>query len=117
MSQRWAGVDQLVRELGGLRVWADRIARADTQRTVVAAAEAAISSAAEAVSRTIDAEDEEALILAWEAIVQAQDVLARAATPAATGRGLRRPSHRPEDLRRTATALLAKARTGGTPDP
>jgi hypothetical protein len=105
---RWRVVDQLLRELGSLRVEANRRYQEQPQleAAVTSAIEGAIRNAADAVDRTIDADDDEVLIQAWEAVVVAQDTLAARRDESARAR---QNVTRSLELRRAAARLMMNA--------
>jgi hypothetical protein len=117
MSDRWAAVDHLVRELGGLRVEVTKVTTGSAvEAAVVAALEVAMRRAADAVDRTIDTEDDEVVVQAWEAIVMARNTLAGLMD---TGRRTEQIVTRSHDLRREAARLMMDAmalrRSGTSP--
>ena len=105
MSDRWGAVDQLIRELGGLRAEATEILHGGRplEAAVAAAVEQSIRQAADAVDRTIDGDDDEVLIQAWEAVLLAQNSLAAVRGTAERSRVI---VARSQDLRKRAAELM-----------
>jgi hypothetical protein len=101
----WRAVDQLLRELGGLRAEANRAYQKgpELEAQVASAVEDAIRQAADAVDRTIDADDDEILVEAWEAILVAQETVAGLRVETARAR---QNVIRSVDLRRAAAKLM-----------
>ena len=77
MPTRWTVFDQMVRELGSLRVAATRMEDArDTAEGFEVAR--ALADAATAVCRFVVDDDQQVLLDTWAAIARAQDVVRRA---------------------------------------
>jgi hypothetical protein len=77
LSHDWAKLDDLLRELGAMRVEADDAKRRLTDDAVRDRIEQALCEAATAVDGTIDRiSDREHLLSAWEQIVLARDAIA-----------------------------------------
>src|SRR5262245_47200204 len=75
-ASRWLMVDQMIQELGALRVDA-QIATYDVDLRVAQVVHRAIEAAVRAVDVTVrNPGDDENLLWAWEAIISAQDSVA-----------------------------------------
>jgi hypothetical protein len=88
MPTRWTVFDQMVRELGSLRVAATRMdgAARDTAEGFEVAR--ALAEAATAVCRFVDDDDQQVLLETWAAIARAEDLVRHASDAATHTRGM-----------------------------
>jgi hypothetical protein len=86
MPTRWTVFDQMVRELGSLRVAATSMEEDAKDMAEGFEAAKALADATTAVCRYVDDDDQQVLVDTWAAIARAQDVLRHATEVAATAR-------------------------------